>query len=640
MSEHAYQRVISVTKVTKGRRLPRRIAALMSVVALLGVVALSGTASARANERVAQGSGKQLDKSDYELDVSVCDGFRAGGTITNLTGEPAAFTIEARFGSLPISRTTTEVLADDESTEFDISLPSVTDTPQSDCEILGVSLAEPTKDSKGKSSEGKGSEDTEITKKDRKAFAKAPAVVAGNGLPTGPAFVKVLPRWSAANPLAKRATGGLEESPDDVVTTRGSPDGRYLVLDRNPTAVDPGSYEILDIETGDVIDTAEYDGQREQEFAWSPDSRAFAYKDEVNVYVHRVGGATTTWDRSQEGALPFQLERAVFSSDESTTTVAACVFTDLVTVTFRDDPGETEIRRHEDCSIGQLVDDAGGPVGVALLDGQVFRVDTDGTLIPTDTPVPRSPESAISPESIASVTDCGGLAIVRSSGSEYWIYSPVADTFVEVSALGPLTLVCPIASPDGEQFALQTGTDGQGPVVVGDFTTGQVAEVSRAGRPIAWSADGERILVQANGTFVVEADGSGGTEATEEIAPRPGSGGSFCRAAGTGFALLVTADGLVLFDVGENEGTPLPVPPKSVDKLARACTVTADGHWLLSGLLLVDLERGRGTPLPIRFAESGRQITDPNDNSPFLTSYMWLGEQDVTIAETATTTAN
>lgn len=86
--------------------------------------------------------------SDYDIVQSQCDGIRAAGTITNLSGRDAAFEITARFtyregqSGLPIQTTVTEVMADGESTDFSVSSDRGGAGAASGCTIVGAEIVD------------------------------------------------------------------------------------------------------------------------------------------------------------------------------------------------------------------------------------------------------------------------------------------------------------------------------------------------------------------------------------------------------------------------------------------------------------------------------------------------------------------
>jgi hypothetical protein len=115
--------------------------------------------------------------------------------------------------------------------------------------------------------------------------------------------------------------------------------------------------------------------------------------------------------------------------------------------------------------------------------------------------------------------------------------------------------------------------------------------VARQGAPLAWSADGDELLVQGNGTFVVASDGSGGKEASVKIR-------AFCEVGAAGKVLAevtgaTQADsGLVLYDISRNSATKI-----GEASLGRTCDVSKDGGWVVTGTTIVDLEEAAFTQL-------------------------------------------
>ena len=105
----------------------------------------------------------------------------------------------------------------------------------------------------------------------------------------------------------------------------------------------------------------------------------------------------------------------------------------------------------------------------------------------------------------------------------------------------------------------------------------------------------------------------------------------WCRAADTGFAMFMTTDGPVLYDV--QAGTSIPLPGTA---LGATCSVTSDGDWLVSGSLPVDLKGGTGALLPPYDSKAEQPTTLPSSGiarEQDFTNYRWSGPQDVTASQ-------
>ena len=176
-----------------------------------------------------------------------------------------------------------------------------------------------------------------------------------------------------------------------------------------------------------------------------------------------------------------------------------------------------------------------------------------------------------------------------------------------------------IPSPNRKAYAVWQ-QDGVFVIAAG---SGAATQVARTGTPIAWSADGGSLLVRANGTFVVKADGSGGADAAAQIDEASKSHYLDCRVADTGSALLMTANGPVLYDIAAGTSAPLPTTD-----LGPECSVTPDKEWLVSGSLLVHLTDRKGAVLPPYDTREQQATASPA--SGFLTDdqigeYRWSG---------------
>jgi hypothetical protein len=472
---------------------------------------------------------------------------------------------------------------------------------------------------------GASSQGPKITAKEKKAFSEAPPVVvkATDGLPA----------WYLANPLAKKGEEGLVEEDEDVIAVAMAPDARHLALTHEPTAVDPGFVEVLDLETGSTVNEIEYEGDGISNVVWAPDGSALAFDAREAHHATFVGGETTTFPLD-EGALGRVADSLVVSSDDESAAFAACLYPREITpgggvdaplltvVTVGDEPGEVTV--YGECDHLSQLTDEGDAVAMAVVDGQLQRILPSGELEPAATPVPESAPDG----------SCGGSTISEStphllkwSGDvdgehRAWVYSLRADTFIEV----PLSQGdCPVPSPDGEKFALAVFESDRQSTVVADFTTGEVVEVARTGRPIAWSAEGDQVLVEGNGTFVVEADGSGGDEASVQLSVSTFAAGAYCRAGDSGLVVLNGEDvGLVLYDVSDDEAIPF---PKSRYSLSQPCYVSADGRWLISGHFLIDLRRERTIVLPDFDGKTGRAFPNLSPVPERLEQRLWYGEQ-------------
>lgn len=310
------------------------------------------------------------------------------------------------------------------------------------------------------------------------------------------------------------------------------------------------------------------------------------------------------------------ISNAVFASNAEASSIVACARGQSQSVTIHGDGSASKIALPSCYNPTQIVDDDGSEsVVFGNLENNansVWRLTAGG-----------DPEQIVDP-----VGQIGGAF----SCQEIWVFQfglQATDLWVLDLVTGASTPEfvqwrsgCPVRSPDGSKLAAATVNR---TVEVFDLETETVTEVASAGVPWAFSADGSRLLVAGNGTFVVSTDGSGGVEATAQSS---NDNRVFCRAGHSGKGLMATAEGIGLFDVNENQFTPLDIG----FRMATACFASEDSRWLLADGFLIDVQEAMqvdlhqvDVPSGLRVLDNARRSADSEDR---LQSYVWVGRQE------------
>ncbi len=159
-----------------------------------------------------------------------------------------------------------------------------------------------------------------------------------------------------------------------------------------------------------------------------------------------------------------------------------------------------------------------------------------------------------------------------------------------VSAAGLNVEECPIVSADGDRVAYATTG---GAVNVVTISSGEVVEIAPAGRPVSFGAAGEYVLIDAEGTLRVAADGSGRAEASVQRAPVSLQSYRYCRIGHTGQALVFTGYGLVVYNVAKDSSYAVPAFP-----VPDSCAMSQDGRWFVAGPVLIDTQKQDSWFLP------------------------------------------
>ncbi len=433
-------------------------------------------------------------------------------------------------------------------------------------------------------------------------FTAAPAMIVGRGsyaTSSGTITPAALPVAFVAHPNGVYRYEAVATPP---APTFVSPLAQYVAVELAPTGIDPGSFQIKSLATGKVVETAEYQGsQPPQRASWSEDDRLLMYQDENTSYVHRIGGATV--DLKASGQLLYQVG---YSSTADGSAFVGCGMGGLLIaaiVPSGTTHGESEV--NAPCEISEELASNGNPVAVYSWKGGLYRLLPNGRVkqIPTaslGTPLGRLTAS------------CNGLVNFGVGAQGTAVYD--VDSGV-VTSMTQHYGKCLIPSPDRKKYAFFQ-PDG---IYVVSAGSGKVTRVSRTGSPIAWSADGKMLLVRANGTFLVKADGSGGVKASAQLDETSNNPYLYCRVGDTGTAVLTTTSGLVLYTIDTDKAIALPMA-----SLGAACGLTADQGWLVSGSILVNLHTGGATVLPAYDEKLGLTVTQPSTG---LADYRWSGPQ-------------
>ena len=193
---------------------------------------------------------------------------------------------------------------------------------------------------------------------------------------------------------------------------------------------------------------------------------------------------------------------------------------------------------------------------------------------------------------------CGRIALgsLPATGDAYFIDTATAALFP-----APRGAPCPLLSLDGTKIAYSGGGGATDQGIAVQALGGQAAAapvaVGREGAPVAWSADGERLLVQGNGTFLVRADGSGGTRTSLQLAT---GAPSVCQTPEKGFLVVFQESAVYRLDLDDGHGSDL-----GGGAPGQTCSVSGDERWVASGTTLIDLRRGAAADVRTATARSG-----------------------------------
>lgn len=338
-----------------------------------------------------------------------------------------------------------------------------------------------------------------------------------------------------------------------------SPDGTRVATITPGDAIRPTNVELLEVESGESLASFDIQADTAALYPWSPDSEAVmarATQSNSEIVVYRADGTS-------EVTPPLVNRLPAWVRGTGPTSAVTC----------------------EDCYGVQLTDSSLRPVALGLLPagGGTGRYDPE-----TDAFVPFPGQwgtSELSAEACAEVTTMTGYV---GSDAVAALYSVDLDTVIQVEELNR-NYPCPLPSPDGTLAAVVLASGG---AAVVDLESGELVTVARQGVPVAWSADGEKVLVQGNGTFTVAADGSGGKESSVQL-------GVMCAVGETGTVLAqatnptTRANELVLYDIGKDSSSVV----SDRLPLGDTCQLSGDGNWLLTDGVLVDLKSKAATTL-------------------------------------------
>lgn len=360
--------------------------------------------------------------------------------------------------------------------------------------------------------------------------------------------------------------------------------------------------------------------------AWSPDHRAIAFLADGRVYLHRIGGHTTSTRTNElwEGQSSFG-----FSSDRNATTLVAChEFTSGGNArwTITDSGREELVPGRRPCQVAQLMAGVRAPSALVSYWGggtatSQYRIGPDGARHTVELPDGVAPRGDL--------YRCGvTYAVVSNGGSEpltTWLFDAASGSVVAGTGS------CPVASPKGDALAGRS-YDSQEPYATVS-SGGEVRSIPGAWIPLGWSADGtELLVVSAAGetqrvavdTMTVEraavqikvvtvAETTSGSPPGRYIA-------GYCAVGATGKVILETDGGWVLYDVGSDSFLPVAArTDPNEHSVGAGCRVDAGNEYLLIGRKLVHLTTGHVARLP---------FIDLGSNSYEV--YRWFGPETVT----------
>jgi hypothetical protein len=363
---------------------------------------------------------------------------------------------------------------------------------------------------------------------------------------------------------------------DEPIFPVVSPDGRHLALTTEGDAISAPTLSIVASDSGQVGQSWEIDVPQISIREWAPDSSgllAVAGDPAVGMMgVYRVDGTVDEVDTAiGSGTIP------LWYVGPSATTWVHCIGPDP-----SDDTGV-------DCrGAAALVTSTDAPV---LLFTELANDDRVGRFADPDQPL--EPLEGVG-ASATQASACGGRFAMLATPSTGWVGVYDSDDGSVTPIPSDVTTLCPVVSPPGDSFAFGHP---DGPIVV--TADGTVTTVAREGTPVAFSADGQFVLVTDTVTlYRVPADGSGGAAAAVAL-------GLGC-AVGNG---LVVGEGrddqsgeTLIYDVGGDTATPVQSVGGTPAAISRQqgdpCTVSDDGRWLSSDRSIIDLATATGLYLP------------------------------------------
>jgi hypothetical protein len=357
-----------------------------------------------------------------------------------------------------------------------------------------------------------------------------------------------------------------------------SPDGRHFALTTDADAISAPTLSISASDSGQVEQSWEIDVPRISITGWAPDSSGLlalaGSPAEGTIGVYRVDGTVEEVDTAiGSGTEP------LWYVGPSATTWVHCIGPDPSDDTGVDCHGATA-----------LVTSADAPM---LLFTDLANEDRVGRFAGPDQPL-EPLEGVGASATYAEV--CGGrFAMLWDSSST----GPVGVYDSDDGSVTPIpsdvTTQCPVVSPAGDSVAFGHP---DGPIVVA--ADGTVTKIAREGTPMAFSADGQFVLV--NDTMVgtvyrVAADGSGGAAAAAV------ENGMVACDLGNGSVVVQFTDETLIYDVGGDTATPVQYaiePPQQGYRtaLADTCAVSDDGRWLFTRESIIDLAAATGLYLP------------------------------------------
>ncbi|MEZ5240038.1 MAG: hypothetical protein R2716_14160 [Microthrixaceae bacterium] len=390
------------------------------------------------------------------------------------------------------------------------------------------------------------------------------------------------------------------------------------------TAVSGNTFEVTDVETGEVIDTHDFGTDRFGTFIWAPDDSAYFDAAGKPRVLHRVGGGTASAESDN------QIGQLAFAANDDTTEMLTC-FAELTRFTVGDDEDSGEASGTDECdAVAQTFDEDGNPVALYTANGKLYRLDAGAE------PAELLDVGAVSRGTFNEIglqTCADTVQVVFSGdvGRPPAIYDPRTGSLTEtptIAAEGDVILdegnarLCPVMSPERDKMAIVAKDS---TIQVVDVESGEAVKVAESGDPVAFGSDAETLLVYGNGTFLVAADGSGGEEASAQVSPGGAAVREMCAVGSTGKALLLTESGVVLFDIDADEATETPGT-----EIGPGCSTTPDGEYVVTNSLLVRTSDGEAAALPGIDVDTGERDTPDSIAPGRVSDYMWFGPQVVT----------
>lgn len=416
-----------------------------------------------------------------------------------------------------------------------------------------------------------------------------------------------LPAAYLADPGAPVVFNGTTEE-----DSRVSPDGSLIATFTPADALRADGFDFIATTTGEQVDRVEYTKSDDrfglQGVFWSPDSRALFFNGPTGTYFHRITGGSVTVDGNYL--------MSGFTSNADASDFLACRGTKSIKVSISKD-GLVTGPEPLDCDAAvQTFDQDRNPVMLYEELGTIFRT------VPGSDPIEilnlGDKEDTFNEVGFSYCGESVNITFSETVARPRSIYHTPSGRLTEAPNLPKSG--CAVFAADAGKAAYRTDS---GSVEVVDLETGEVVEVARDATPWAFNSEGDHLLVEGNGTFLVSIDGSGGREAAAQ-AISGGSEASFCAAGSTGLGLMLTNTGIGLYDISEDELVLTDAPT-----LREGCRITPDQRWLLTGRLLVDLDGGNWTLLDPIHSVTGERV-NPNDPAPpKLRDYLWLGDQQL-----------